>query len=107
MRVARSPKRLETTAEWDVTPGLHDWVEQEVANAPASDARWSKLAQALLAMHKYMHSPSKRAPSFYCETCHVDDGIIEGGGNCETVLALAEAYGLDEPGEQDVEVIRG
>jgi hypothetical protein len=96
-----------TVAEWDVTPGLPEWIAQQAADAPASEARWSRLASRLLAMHEYVHFPSKRGPGFYCDPCHVDDGVIEGGGNCPTILALAEAYGLEEPGEQDVEVRRG
>lgn len=28
----------------------------------------------------------------YCETCHVEDGVIDGGGPCDTLIALARPY---------------
>lgn len=105
--IASGPKVPVTVAEWDATPGLHEWIEEQIAAAPARDARWSRLARQLLATHPYTHAPSKRGPGFYCDTCHVEDGVIEGGGNCDTVLALAEAYGLEPAGDDDVEVVQG
>jgi hypothetical protein len=106
LRDIKPPERVPVTvAEWDVTPGLREWIAQEAANAPASEARWSRLALKLLAMHDYSDLPSKRGPGFYCDPCHVDDGVIEGGGNCPTILALAEAYGLDEPGEDGTIIV--
>ncbi|CAM5626952.1 hypothetical protein STENM36S_08713 [Streptomyces tendae] len=48
----------------------------------------------------------RHTAGFGCETCHDWDGVPEGRGNCDTVLALAEAYGLDPADETDVEVVR-
>lgn len=65
----------------------------------------------ILAAHPYTerainpgYGPS-RAP-FGCETCHDWDGVPEARGNCDTILALAEGYGLEPVDETDVEVIR-
>ncbi|MFB7707872.1 hypothetical protein [Streptomyces sp. NPDC056105] len=103
-------KALVTVAEWDVTPGLHEWIEEQAA-ASGADARWSRAARKILAAHPYtteVLNPcyGPRTAGFGCETCHDWDGATEGRGNCETVLALAEAYGLDPAGDDDVEVIR-
>ncbi|MFJ6363416.1 hypothetical protein ACIQIE_19830 [Streptomyces globisporus] len=38
---------------------------------------------------------------FGCETCHDWDGVPEGRGNCPTILALAEGYGLDDKETDD------
>lgn len=143
---ARAPV---TVAEWDVTPGLHEWIEQQIVKAeaeppphgqwcnahptggcgcglepcdcdgfdsancdcpwPAAIVRQSAAARKILAAHEYAPFDSKysQGVGFGCGACHADgDGFGYAGGNCATVLALAEAYGLDEPGEQDVEVIR-
>ena len=62
----------------------------------------------ILAAHPYIVIPHERRarprPTFACETCHVDDGYVSGGGNCATVLALAEGFGLDDENDADVEV---
>lgn len=147
-------QRPVTVAEWDVTPGLHEWIEGEIrrretaARAPVEESLWEYDEELLavreakggravahvftgpvgdhimlndpdavlrrcaadrkiLAMHEYAQLRSKHGPGFYCDPCHVDDGVIEGGGNCPTILALAEAYGLEPVGEQDVQVRRG
>ncbi|HEX5543466.1 MAG TPA: DUF6221 family protein, partial [Micromonospora sp.] len=164
MRLASGPRVPVTVAEWDVTPGLHEWIEGEIKrreeaaqaatpgpwegvvdhhqrgiveasvwadsisyyvtekissgdrheadakhialNGPDSVLRRCAADRKILALHPYTHAPSKHGPGFYCDTCHVEDGVIEGGGNCDTILALAEAYGLDPAGEIDVEVVR-
>ncbi|WP_406145080.1 hypothetical protein [Streptomyces anulatus] len=66
----------------------------------------------ILAAHPYstqVVNPSygPHSAGFGCETCHDWDGVPEGRGNCPTILALAEAYGLDDEDNADVEVIRG
>lgn len=151
-----------TVAEWDVTPGLHEWIEGEVRHredaarlvgyerittadylcetkylllhrgdkadagpemdpdlaahialhGPDAVLRRCAADRKILAAHPYTTSvlnPSYGAHTagFGCEVCHDWDGVTEGRGNCPTILALAEAYGLEEPGEQDVEVRRG
>lgn len=150
-----------TVAEWDVTPGLHEWIEGEIkrregtaraprhpsrvweydhvcgevrdqANAgtvaflgrddpaglhielhdPASALRRCAADRKILAAHPYtwnVVNPSygTHGAEFGCETCHDWDGVTEGRGNCATILALAEGYGLEPAGERDVEVIRG
>ncbi|WP_420032221.1 hypothetical protein ACN2WE_05005 [Streptomyces sp. cg28] len=142
-------RALTTTAEWDVTPGLHEWIEGEIRKAeaeqpphdpwcsahppagcgcgmepcdcdgfdsascdcpwPARVARRRGSDRKILAAHPYttrVINPSygKHTAGFGCETCHDWDGVPEGRGNCPTILALAEAYGLDPAGEQGVEV---
>ncbi|MEV4041408.1 hypothetical protein [Streptomyces sp. NPDC049744] len=98
-----------TVAEWDVTPDLHEWINQQVADAPATEARWSELARKILTAHEYAPFDPRYADgiSFGCGTCHTDgDGFSYAGGNCPTILALTEAYGLEPPDDGDVEVIR-
>jgi hypothetical protein len=152
-----------TVAEWDVTPGLHDWIEQRIAEAeralrsvekeqgPTWTTRWDVRTDSfqivdesgllvaenlqpgasafvalmapsnayarcaadrkILAAHPYTErvvdpSYGGHSAGFGCETCHDWDGVPEGRGNCATILALAEAYGLEPAGESDVEVIR-
>ncbi|NUP20761.1 MAG: hypothetical protein HOZ81_32730 [Streptomyces sp.] len=84
-------------------PGPGEFV---AVNDPDSVLRRCAADRKILALHPYTQHPSKRGPDFYCDTCHVDDGCVTGGGNCDTVLALAEAYGLEPAGESDVEVVR-
>lgn len=108
----RGPKVPVTVAEWDATPGLHEWIEEQIAAAPEADARWSATHRKILAAHPYTSGVlnpgyGPHTAGFGCETCRDWDGVTEGRGNCDTILALAEAYGLDPAGEQDVEVIRG
>jgi hypothetical protein len=110
--VVHSPKVPVTVAEWDATPALHEWIEQQVAAAPERDAHWSRAARKILAAHPYttdVLNPGygQHTAGFGCETCHDWDGVTEGRGNCPTILALAEAYGLELVGDGDVEVIRG
>ncbi|MFD6656930.1 DUF6221 family protein [Streptomyces parvus] len=161
LRKHGAPEELATVAEWDVTPGLHEWIESEiqrqekaarsadqgqwaatrekyeewdggvesstagtVANchaeeaqhialhAPASVLRRCAADRKILAAHPYttqVINPSygPHSAGFGCETCHDWDGVPEGRGNCPTILALAEAYGLDDEDTADVEVIRG
>jgi hypothetical protein len=107
-----TPKSPVTVAEWDATPGLREWIEQQIAAAPEADARWSEAHRKILAAHPYttrVINPAygKHSAGFGCETCHDWGGVPEGRGNCDTILALAEAYGLEPAGEADVEVIRG
>lgn len=165
--IARGPKVPVTVAEYDVTPGLHEWIEGEIErreqaaraategpwSAEHPKARWGDDPEArligrgkvlgvlssdynghlnadhielngpdvvlrrcaadrkILAAHPYttrVINPGygKRSAGFGCETCHDWDGVPEGRGNCDTILALAEAYGLEPAGEPDVEVMR-
>jgi len=82
-------------------------------NDPDDALRRCAADRKILAAHPYFEAPNgvrpnrKPCPTFACETCHVDDGYVRGGGNCDTILALAEAYGLEPADETDVEVIRG
>ncbi|WP_327335833.1 hypothetical protein OG384_04165 [Streptomyces sp. NBC_01324] len=94
------PEELVTVAEFDVTPGLHEWIEEQAA-APDADARWSRATRKILAAHPYTTTVinpqyGPHTAGFGCETCHDWDGVPEGRGNCATILALAEAYGLDD-----------
>ncbi|MFJ8929221.1 DUF6221 family protein [Streptomyces sp. NPDC102364] len=143
-----------TVAEWDVTPGLPEWIADQVArrettarahvddplweydselrsvrevtdgravahvftdavgdhimlNDPDAVLRRCAADRKILAAHPYLTFDARYSNgiSFGCGTCHSDgDGFDYAGGNCATILALAEAYGLEEPGEQDVEV---
>ncbi|MFD8771465.1 DUF6221 family protein [Streptomyces sp. NPDC059916] len=154
---------LVTVAEWDATPGLHEWIEQKIAevervlrnldkehgrgwttrwdartdsfqivdgsgrlvaesiqpgsasfialSSPAAVQRRCTADRKILAAHPYTAEAlnpgyGPHTAGFGCETCHDWDGATEGRGNCETILALAEAYGLDEAGEENVEVVR-
>lgn len=78
-------------------------------NDPDAVLRRCAADRKILAAHPYIDAPrsSRKGPPFACETCHVDDGYVSGGGNCDTVLALAEAYGLEPAGDEDVEVVQG
>lgn len=155
-RVSRTPV---TVAEWDATPGLHEWIEGEIRrreqaahaaqracgsweydsfvhevrdrcnagtvatvplegpgefialNGPDVELRRCASGRKILAAHPYttrVVNPGYGAQSagFGCETCHDWDGVPEGRGNCATILALAEGYGLEPAGESDVEVVR-
>ncbi|KOG77888.1 hypothetical protein ACZ90_02350 [Streptomyces albus subsp. albus] len=159
-----APEEVVTVTEWDVTPGLHEWITEEIerreqnaraadkeigrewrtrwnesadffevvtesgllvadglgpavaghiaAGDPATMLRWCAADRKILAAHPYttrVVNPSygPHSAGFGCETCHDWDGVPEGRGNCPTVLALAEAYGLDDEDNADVEVIRG
>lgn len=155
----RGPKAPVTVAEWDVTPGLHEWVEEEIdrreevarghqqacgsweydsfvhevrdacdagtvahayrdgtgrfiaLNDPDDVLRRCAADRKILAAHPYttrvVTGYGEHTAGFGCETCHDWDGVPEGRGNCATILALAEAYGLEPAGEADVEVIDG
>ncbi|RAJ53809.1 hypothetical protein K388_05596 [Streptomyces sp. KhCrAH-43] len=155
--IRRGPKVPVTVAEWDVTPGLHEWIEGEIErrekaarshgvgpvweydeelravrdaisgeavahalhhgagdhimlNDPDAVLRHCAADRKILAAHPYttvVVNPQygQHTAGFGCETCHDWDGVPEGRGNCATILALAEAYGLDEAEETDVEVI--
>ncbi|WP_411096000.1 DUF6221 family protein [Streptomyces sp. 020-2-3H-GM] len=164
-QVRRSaPAEVITVTEWDVTPGLHEWITEEIqlreqtvraadkeigrlwqtrwdaatdsfevvtesgllvasglspgvaghiaGNAPEATHRRCAADRKILAAHPYttrVVDPSygPHTAGFGCETCHDWDGVPEGRGNCPTILALAEAYGLDDENNADVEVIRG
>lgn len=131
-----------TVAEFDVTPGLHEWIEDEIkrredaalpalglgtcpdwghcdsecthevwANNSADIVRRCAADRKILAAHPYTSrvvNPTygPHSAGFGCETCHDWDGVPEGRGNCATILALAEAYGLEPAGDGDVEVVR-
>ncbi|MEU0098280.1 DUF6221 family protein [Streptomyces sp. NPDC006267] len=158
------PEELVTVAEWDVTPGLHAWITEEIGlreqtmraadkeigrawrtrwdakmdsfevvtesgllvasglspgvaghiagNDPASALRRCAADRKILAAHPCttrVINPSygPHSAGFGCETCHDWDGTPEGRGNCPTILALAEAYGLDDEDNADVEAVRG
>ncbi len=159
--ISRGPRVPVTVAEWEATPGLHEWIEGEIlrreeaaraprhpspaweydrmcgevrdlANAgtvafvgkddpagvhielndPASVLRRCAADRTILAAHPYttrVVNPGygPHSAGFGCETCHDWDGVPEGRGNCDTVLALAEAYGLEPAGDDDVEVVQG
>lgn len=154
------PRAPVTVAEWDVTPGLHDWIEQQIeaverdlrgadkehgrewatrwdartdsfevidgtgglvaANVQPGAAAFIALAdpaaarrrcasdRKILAAHPYttqVINPGygPHSAGFGCETCHDWDGVTEGRGNCDTILALADAHGLDD--EADIDII--
>jgi hypothetical protein len=93
--------------EYDVTPGLHEWIGEEINRAQAAaeigsaEDRWSAAHRKILEAHPYTDqviNPNygKHGASFGCETCHDWDGVTQGYGNCNTILALAEGYGLDD-----------
>lgn len=162
--ITNAPQVPVTVAEWDVTPGLHEWITGEIAKVEAAvraaekaqgrewGTRWDgrtdtfqlidnlglPVAEGMLsgtAALAALHDPAKvkrrcaadrkilaahpyttrvvnpsyglRTAGFGCETCHDWDGVPEGRGNCATVLALAEAYGLDDAEDDDVEVVDG
>jgi hypothetical protein len=159
MRLTRGPVVPVTVAEWDTTPGLHEWIEGEIKrleaaardhqqacgswefdsfvhevrdrcnagtvaavyrdgtgqfimlNDPDAVLRRCAADRKILAAHPYttrVVNPGygPHTAGFGCETCHDWDGVPEGRGNCATILALAEGYGLEPAGEDDVEVIR-
>ena len=159
LRLACGPKTPVTVAEWDVTPGLHEWIEGQIKrreeaarshgegplweydetlltvrdaagggavahvfldgtgdhimlNDPDAALRRCAADRKILAAHPYttrVINPGygSQSAGFGCETCHDWDGVPEGRGNCATILALAEGYGLEAAGEGDVEVVRG
>ncbi|MFJ1648024.1 DUF6221 family protein [Streptomyces sp. NPDC088258] len=81
-------------------------------NDPADVLRRLAADRKILAAHPYttnVINPSygEHTAGFGCETCHDWDGVPEGRGNCTTILALAEGYGLEPADDGDVEVIRG
>lgn len=138
-----APEELVTVAEWDVTPGLHAWITEEIEKLeaaakpsvglgtcptsghceaecyhpeglPTNDSetvlRRCAADRKILAAHPYttqVINPSygPHSAGFGCETCHDWDGVPEGRGNCPTILALAEAYGLDDEDNADVEAL--
>lgn len=155
-----APEKVVTVTEWDVTPGLHEWITGEIElreqtarshqqacgtweyddcvrevrdqlnsgtvatvyrngtgnfvalNDPDDALRRCAADRKILAAHPYttqVVNPSygPHSAGFGCETCHDWDGVPEGRGNCSTILALAEAYGLDDEDNADVEVVRG
>ncbi len=140
-----APEEVVTVTEWDVTPGLHEWITEEIEKLeatakplvglgtcpswgrcepecyhpeglPTNDServlRRCAADRKILAAHRYstqVVNPSygPHSAGFGCETCHDWDGVPEGRGNCATILALAEAYGLDDEDNADVEVVRG
>ncbi|WP_435285259.1 hypothetical protein [Streptomyces bacillaris] len=92
---------------FDVTPGLHDWISSLLDTAQAAaeigsvEDRWCAAHRKILEAHPYttrVINPSygPHSAGFGCETCHDWDGVPEGRGNCPTILALAEGYGLDD-----------
>ncbi len=67
---------------------------------PASVLRQCAADRKILAEHPYttrVINPIDGSTSagFGCETCHDWDGVPEGRGNCATILAVAEAYGME------------
>ncbi|MYX14374.1 hypothetical protein GTY67_13305 [Streptomyces sp. SID8374] len=140
-----APEEVVTVTEWDVTPGLHAWITEEIGKLeaaakplvalgvcpewrhckpecyhpeglPTNDSttalRRCAADRKILAAHPYstqVVNPSygPHSAGFGCETCHDWDGVPEGRGDCPTILALAEGYGLDDEDNADVEVIRG
>ncbi|RPK56250.1 hypothetical protein EES43_24720 [Streptomyces sp. ADI96-02] len=102
---------------FDVTPGLHDWINglldkaQAAAEIGSVEDRWCAAHRKILEAHPYTSevvSPIYRAKGadFGCITCHVTADEYggtdtEGRGNCPTILALAEGYGLDDEETDD------
>jgi hypothetical protein len=93
--------------EWDVTEGLREWVGEQIDSTQAAAApgsageRWCAAHRKILEAHPYttrVVNPNYGKPGapFGCETCHEWDGVPVGYGNCATILALAEGYGLDD-----------
>jgi hypothetical protein len=93
--------------EYDVTPGLREWIGEQIsvalsAAAPGStEERWCISHQKILDDHTYttnVVAPNygPHSAPFGCERCHDWDGVTAGYGNCATLLALAEGYGLDD-----------
>ncbi|MFJ8923836.1 DUF6221 family protein [Streptomyces sp. NPDC102415] len=156
LRLGGAPEELVTVAEYDVTPGLHEWIESEIRrreqaahghqqacgaweydhcvqeirdlrNAgtvaavyregagefmalkdPDDALRRCAADRKILAAHECIpHDPRfSNGVAFGCGTCHKDgEGYEYAGGNCATVLALAEAYGLDEENDAAVETV--
>ncbi|MFJ2110640.1 hypothetical protein ACIOEX_01705 [Streptomyces sp. NPDC087850] len=95
-----------TVAEWDATPGLREWIEQRIAAATDVESRWGATHRKILAAHPYSMIAGGRA-GFGCDTCHVGEygGTVD-DGNCATILALAEGYGLEPADGAEVEVHR-
>jgi hypothetical protein len=93
--------------EYDVTPGLHEWIGEQIDKAQSAaeigsvEDRWCAAHRKILEAHPYTDNvvpagyQGSCAP-FGCQTCHDWDGMTVGQGNCDTVLALAEGYGLDD-----------
>ncbi|MFJ3278487.1 DUF6221 family protein [Streptomyces halstedii] len=155
-----APEEVVTVTEWDVSPGLHEWITGEIQrreqaarshqqacgtweyddlvgeirdlrnggtvatvyrrgagafmalNDPDDALRRCAADRKILAAHPYttqVINPSygPHSAGFGCETCHDWDGVPEGRGNCPTILALAEAYGLDDEDNADVETVHG
>jgi hypothetical protein len=93
--------------EYDVTPGLPQWISEQIDQAQAAAEidspadRWCAAHRKILEAHSLTTSVippgyGEHTAGFGCETCHNWDGITEGRGNCATILALAEGYGLDD-----------
>lgn len=149
-----------TVAEYDTTPGLHEWIAGEIKqregvarsgqracgaweyddfvheirdkcnagttasvyeagpgrfielNDPDDALRRCAADRKILAAHPYTASVlnpgyGDHTAGFGCETCHDWDGVTEGRGNCATILALAEGYGLEPADDGEVVVVRG
>jgi hypothetical protein len=93
--------------EYDVTAGLHQWIGEQIDRAQAAaeigsvEDRWCAAHRKILEAHPYTEwvvNPNYAAHGapFGCQTCHDWDGATLGMGNCATILALAEGYGLDD-----------
>jgi len=93
--------------EYDVTPGLREWIGEQIDRAQAAaeigsaEDRWCAAHRKILEAHQYTDwviTPGygEHGAPFGCVTCHDWDGTTEGRGNCTTILALAEGYGLDD-----------
>lgn len=157
----RTKPELVTVAEYDVTPGLREWIKEEIdqreevaQNHQQADGRWEYDSfvheirdldnagtvasvfregtgrfiemndpddalrrcasdRKILAAHPHAEATPDWAvayglpnPPFACETCHIDEYYVSGGGNCDTILALAEAYGLEPADKAEVEIVR-
>ncbi|MEU0160238.1 hypothetical protein ABZ154_15690 [Streptomyces sp. NPDC006261] len=139
LRQQGAREELVTVAEWDVTPGLHAWITEEIekleaaakplvglgtcpnsghcepecyhpeglpTNDSAGVLRRCAADRKIMAAHPYttqVINPGygPHTAGFGCETCHDWDGVPEGRGNCPTILALAEGYGLDDEETDD------
>ncbi|HEX5566101.1 MAG TPA: hypothetical protein VFY14_04045 [Streptomyces sp.] len=112
LRPGEEPDPGAHVIEYDVTPGLHQWIGEQIdrrqaaAEAGSEEARWCAAHRKILEAHPYTEAviPPGYGPHgapFGCETCHDWDGATQGYGNCATILALAEGYGLDDGEDTD------
>lgn len=84
---------------WSCSPPHSPDADHIVTHSPDNVLRRCAADWKILAAHPYttiVINPQHGSHNagFGCETCHDWDGVPEGRGNCDTILALAEGYGL-------------